>query len=51
MVEDEYAYVVVRRVDLLRLLEEVRALKRLVLDGSRRSAEPQWLVRSVRSSR
>ena len=49
MVEDEY--VVVRRVDLLRLLEEVRALKRLVLDGSRRSAEPQRPVRFVRSSR
>ena len=49
MVEDEY--VLVRRADLLRVLEEVRALKRLVLDGSSRSAEPQRPVRSVRSSR
>ena len=49
MAEDEY--VLVRRVDLERVLEEVRALKRLVLDDSPRSAEPQRPVRSVRSSR
>ena len=49
MVEDEY--VLVRRVDLERLLEEVRALKRLVLDDSPRSAEPQRPVQASRSSR
>ena len=49
MAEDEY--VLVRRVDLERVLEEVRALKRLVLDGLSRSAEPQRPVRFVRSSR
>ena len=50
MVEDEY--VLVRRADLERLLEEVRALKRLVESCfSSRSAEPQRPVRSVRSSR